>query len=213
MYRSMVHVGHAASVATLCSLSVPFGANVRLHYRHTSNLPQGRALWLRECLAMKADYAITLDSDTEFLASVLLKELDDTKNIPWAIGIAPVVRKRGEGIALNIYSGQGEAISPPTCGGGRPPLWAGGFGLAVFNLSWFANHWPLPYPEPFGDREEWISQGEDIQFCRSVVSRNGRIIPLWVPTAHYDGANDMIIGGRLSYSGGRMTALVSEVAE
>lgn len=216
VYRSQVHVAHASSVIAL-------GVELRgdltqmvLDYQHTSNLPQGRSLWLRRAIDSESRIAISIDSDTQFDAIDLVDQISgamlawginmrENRVAPLAIGIAPVIRG-GERISLNIFGALGEPYAPSACGGGYPELWAGGFGLAVFYLDWWRKNWPLPYPEVLADRpyEDSINQGEDIQMCRSVASRGGVVTPLWVRTAHYDMSGHAVIGGQVGYFDGRM---------
>ena len=199
VYRSMVHVGHAASVGQFCC---QFGGQVGFEYRHTSNLPQGRSLLLRQLIQYGMyDALISVDSDTEFRARDLIDELPLAIALDVAIGIAPVIC--GNPPRLNIFHALGEPFAPSACGGGRPDLWAGGFGLAVFNLGWFREHWLDPQPELI-DGIPPMAQGEDTQMCRSVIARGGRVIPLWVATAHYDTSNSNLQAGRISYRAGRM---------
>jgi len=75
----------------------------------------------------------------------------------------------------------------------------------VFNLNWFREHWQEPEPERILTVPV-MSQGEDTQMCRSVIERGGRVVPLWVSTAHYDTTNTNIQSGRVHYMGGRMIA-------
>jgi hypothetical protein len=209
-YRSMVHTAHASSVAGFADYCARSLSTVMhgIVYQHTSNLPQGRCLWLRDRINPLrsepiADYAVSVDSDTAFSAEPLALSLTRVCG-DIAIGIAPVIRDSGRGISLNIFHGPGEPLAVSACGAGYPELWAGGFGLVVFNLKWFRHNWRFPYPEQFGTELDYLNQGEDIQFCRSVVKRGGKIIPLWVPTAHYDSSGNRVIGGKLDYENGRM---------
>jgi hypothetical protein len=210
-YRSSVHVAHAQSIAGFAQILTAH-ASIKLGgicYQHSSNLPQGRSLWLRARIAEReplVHYAVSVDSDTAFGPVELCHSFAHMVGRS-AIGIAPVIRKTSSGPQLNIYSSQGEPIAPASCGGGHPELWAGGFGLVVFNLRWFRENWPEPFPEPFGKPVEYINQGEDVQMCRSVISRGGRVIPLWIPTTHYDTSGFDVIGGcSIGYESGRMVA-------
>ena len=205
MYRSQVHCEHAISLACLMPELGSHGHGVQFLYRHTSNLPQGRSLWLRTAIVSStATYAITVDSDTAFDAKAVIGELEHMSGNGIAIGIVPVVRNIGR-MTLNIFMDQGRAVLPSSCGGNRFPLWGGGFGMAVFNLAWFRSYWREPFPEVYGiNPEDAINQGEDIQMCRSVVERGGKIIPLWIPTAHYDMSGYSVVGGELFYNSGKM---------
>lgn len=206
VYRSMVHTAHMMSVLDFVEALRGEADGVVLDYQHTSNLPQGRSLWLRRAIDRQIPgIAVTVDSDTSFSAdSLFLELLAINRDCDWAIAVAPVIRNNRP-LGLNVFHARGEPLAPSVCGGGRPSLWAGGFGLAAFNLQWFRQHW-TPYPEPFGDSGDWINQGEDIQMCRSVVKRRGTIVPMWVPTTHYDCAGGSVVGASIRYRGGRMVA-------
>lgn len=205
VYRSMVHTAHMMSVVDYVGAAQLSGNGAKIDYQHTSNLPQGRSLWLRRAIADGACYvAVTVDSDTAFNGKKLNGELYNILSSDWAIAIAPVIRNNMP-LGLNVFHGPGEPLAPSACGGGRAELWAGGFGLAAFNLQWFRRNW-TPHPEPFGGAEDWINQGEDIQMCRSVALRGGKIIPMWVPTTHYDCAGAAVVGTAVKYSGGRMVS-------
>lgn len=208
-YRSMVHVVHASSVAYFTAGCVLAQHEVNLKYRHTSNLPQGRCLWLREQISEGQDIAVSVDSDTAFDPMEAIAVIEDfaihciaAQNV--AIGIAPVFRSHKGTVALNLYTGHGKMLAVDECDSGHRRLWAGGFGMAVFNLAWFRRHWEKPFPESFGAPEESIDQGEDIQFCRSVARRNGAITTLWIPTKHYDSSSNRVIGGALTYKDGKL---------
>lgn len=203
-YRSQVHVAHAQSVAGFAGICESAAVSLDIVYQHTSNLPQGRSTWLRGRIdSAGVSMAVSVDSDTAFNASELFKSFPIFTKAD-AIGIAPVVRKTARGPMLNIYSDLGQTYAASQCGGAHPDLWAGGFGVAVFNLQWFRDNWDKPFPEVFGEPEDSINQGEDIQMCRSVIKRGGRVIPLWVSTVHYDTSGYQIIGGQLTYRNGRM---------
>jgi hypothetical protein len=210
-YRSMVHCAHAASLAEFAvECRDDDGAVLaEIAYQHTSNLPQGRSLWLRDRIRGECDVAVTVDSDTAYDARSMLRGCQYMRATEFAcpdiaIGIAPVIRVNRRGFSLNIFHAPGEPLAPSACGGGHPDLWAGGFGVAVFNLAWFRRNWTDPYPESFGIPSDSINQGEDIQMCRSVANRGGRIIPLWVPTTHYDMTGSVVVGESLGYLDGRM---------
>lgn len=205
-YRSQVHCQHAIAVAHFHRI---LGGGAAISYRHTSNLPQGRCLWLRDAINSAAALAVSVDSDTWFDAQPMLNEL---KRVPWdgdvAMAIAPVIRNGKTGPLLNIYHAPGDVFAPSACGGGRPYLHAGGFGIVAFNLEWFRQFWIAPVPEQFGEGEDLINQGEDIQFCVSVTKRGGKIVPMWVPNTHYDSSGGGVIGGAsISYVNGRMVCV------
>lgn len=203
-YRSMVHVMHSQSVAYMVVALILNHHEAAFSYRHTSNLPQGRCLWLRARIASGDDIAVMVDSDTKFDPMTASVALESFAKDGAPIGIAPVIRDAKNGPALNIYSGHGRTVAPSECGGHTLSLWAGGFGFAAFNLAWFRTHWPLPFPEQFGEPEESIHQGEDIQFCRSVAKRNGLIRSMWIPTRHYDSTGHSFFGGSVDYRDGQM---------
>lgn len=203
VYRNMVHTSHCASMVSFAArIAGDYGSELELCYRHSSNLPQGRSLWLRGALLSRAEMAITVDSDTGFDGGILHDELlclpRDSNS--WAIAVAPVCRDTEFGPRINVYSSQGMTCDPRAMLYGTVPrLWAGGFGLAVFNLHWFREHWPTPFPQPFGKPEiDYINQGEDIQMCRSVSDRGGFIYAMYVPTVHY-GVNGESNYGRTQY--------------
>lgn len=207
VYRNMVHTSHCASMVSFAArLTDEFGYELELCYRHSSNLPQGRSLWLRGALLSNADIAVTVDSDTGFDGHSLHYELNclPRDSDSWAIAVAPVCRDTEFGPRINVYSSQGMTCDPRTMVHTLEKrtaisLWAGGFGLAAFNLHWFRKHWPTPFPQPFGKPEvDYINQGEDIQLCRSVSDRGGRIYAMFVPTVHY-GVNGESNYGRTQY--------------
>jgi len=206
-YRQQVHVNHAAAVAMLASIATvrddgPMLAGI--HYIHTSNLPQGRCLWLRDQIADKQlKWAISVDSDTVFTPQHLLAELKQVDG-QTAIGIAPV-RIGGTTDLCNInLTQEDENISAEMDGAthardmpiverrvqwgdelkrvldGDRHITSGGFGVVVFNLEWFRAAWPLPAPEFVS-----IATGEDTELCKSVRRRGGIIKALKVATDHF----------------------------
>lgn len=159
------------------------------HAIHTSNLPQGRCLWLREQINdPRLTWAISVDGDTTFEAQDLLLELPRVIGDA-AIGIAPV-RVGGTEDLCNLCLSDGDESSHGARIGwgdelravlrGSGDIASGGFGVAVFNLDWFRRQWAAPVPERVA-----IDTGEDIEFCRSVRARGGRIIALRVKTDHF----------------------------
>lgn len=205
-YRNMVHTRHMSSVLELLqvsrrSASAPVFAG--LSYMHTSNLPRGRCEWLRALLATEAEWAVTVDSDTEFSAPELLARMEFVHS-GRAIGIAPVViGGTGRAPILNINDGQGRVSTDDmACLGaleslGVVPIQSGGFGLAVFNLRWFRRHWPAPVPE----RVSW-ERSEDIAMCESVTRRGGSVVALAVGTVHHE--LTAMPGQQISYLDGKM---------
>lgn len=164
-------------------------------WRHTSNLPQGRCLWIRgECSTKSLDLAVSVDSDTWFesqdlyLALAMFPASDPTI----AMGIAPVVQGNGfmnlrvpiDGPPYPTHA----SVRELRCARidelrslleREKPVLAGGFGLVVLNLNWWRAN--LPKPEPI---LQGIDTGEDIELCRQVTARGGKIIPLRVSTDH-----------------------------
>lgn len=187
-YRSSVHVRHATSMAELATR----GIDLEFNYRHTSNLPQGRCLWLRAAIHSKCDFALSVDSDNSFSSERIVDEISEVLEYDSAIVVAPVVRDTSFGKRLNLWSAPGIALRPSDCNRllPGPTLWAGGFGVVLFNLAWFRLHWPAPFPEQFGDAADYINQGEDTQLCRSVASRGGRIAAMLIETAHHWSAGE-----------------------
>lgn len=190
MYRSMVHVGHVQSVVGLTALNygVLHGPSMTaLDYLHSSNLPQGRSVWLRRQISNRTlEWTVSADSDSKFSAEELTKAMELVTG-KRAIGIVPMVRGGTE--LLNI-NGPNGVLSPHDLTGmfgGRLhcEVSSGGFGVAVFNLKWFREHWPLPAPE-MSDKVDAIYQGEDIQMCHSVAKRGGSIVALMVTATHMD---------------------------
>jgi hypothetical protein len=209
VYRMQVDTRHAASLVMLgvgaCQTALRDGRPVphllaEIDYMHTSNLPQGRALWLRRQIengngALR--WAISCDGDTSFDAAQLLDELHLVDG-QTAIGIAPV-RIGGTASLCNINIDDADEQTSKTIDGAAPlhgrrvfsdelqkvldgdrQIASGGFGLVVFNLAWFRQAWPDPAPERVS-----IHTGEDIEFCLSVRDRGGRIIALRVKTDHF----------------------------
>ena len=200
-YQSKVHVAHLQSVLTLGVLSDENAFVIgHVEYAHSSNLPQARSLWLRKMISEHSlTHALSLDSDTSFDPMQMCNELNRLNRLlgPLGLGTAihcvPVVRDTNPP-SLNLFVNRGESISLSSCGSGYPTLWAGGFGCVLFNLDWFRLNWNNPFPEQFGDSEDWINQGEDIQMCRSVINRGGKVRPLWVGTRHWDSTGSRDIG-------------------
>lgn len=199
VYRLAVDARHAGSLAMLASIATGTTRPLtNVDYRHTSNLPQGRALWLRDQISDRgAHWAISADGDTSFSAQDLHTELPLVHGTI-AMGIAPV-RIGGTDNLCNInISDDDERTSKATDKAapshgrrafagelkrvldGDRLIVSGGFGLVVFNLPWFRTYWPLPAPERVA-----IDTGEDIEFCRSVRERGGQIIALKVRTDHF----------------------------
>ncbi len=218
-YRQQIHVQLAASIAHLAVVCGPGHERERItrelvnpqfggiHFQHTSNLPQGRMLWLREQIESKEQHkwAVSVDSDTIFNAQHLALEMHRIDGAT-ALGICPV-RIGGTADLCNInITDADEQLSMTMDGGalavanqarnGRRvkwgaelqkilegsdrTIWSGGFGVAVFNLDWYRKNWPLPEPEYCS-----IATGEDTEHCRSVRIRGGRIEAMRVQTDHF----------------------------
>lgn len=200
-YRQQVHVRHASALAALACAPVKGGPILAsIDYKHTSNLPAGRALWLREQLADmegRLSWSVSVDSDTTFDAAQLHHEITGVDG-QFAIGIAPVRIGGTEDLCNVCITDEDERISATKIterpGVGRRAFLAelrtvldgdriitsGGFGVVVFNLRWFRQCWPDPAPEHVS-----IDTGEDIEFCRSVRARGGLIRLLAVQTDHF----------------------------
>lgn len=195
-YRMQVDARHATSLAHLAATSVlssyhDDGAPHRrllagTDYRHTSDLPRGRCLWLRDQIAEpRFAWAVSCDSDTTFDAAHLLGELARVTG-QIAIGLAPVRIGGTERCNLRLRGPQPPDERQATTKAlaavldGDRLIESGGFGLAVFNLAWFRTSWPLPTPEGLD-----FETSEDIAFCRAVASRGGLIAALRVRTDHY----------------------------
>lgn len=203
VYRMAVDARHAAALAALAAHSQRMLDKLpelaAIDYMHTSNLPQGRCLWLRRQLADKArlDYAISCDGDTTFDPAALLAELAVVEG-QIAIGIAPV-RIGGTEDLCNVNLTDDDERINARVDGAAPPVGrrafgrelagvlagdrliaSGGFGLVVFNLRWFHAAWPEPAPERVS-----IDTGEDIELCRSVRARGGLVAALNVRTDHF----------------------------
>lgn len=198
-----VDARHASSLAMLAAASARYDATTGMErqppqlrviqYMHTSNLPQGRALWLRAQIDDDSiDWAVTVDGDTTFSAIDVLDAfwsvVDDV-----AIGIAPVRIGGSDGVVnlnLDIPDGGERRIEPreitETIKEQRL-IASGGFGLAIFNLRWFRRRWPDPAPEGIS-----MMCGEDIAMCRSVRARGGAIRALRVRTDHFAFGEDQL---------------------
>ncbi len=190
VYRSQVHVTHATSVAALAvHASRPgYPDLVGFDYAHTSDLPRGRALWLRRCIAdTSADWAISVDSDTEFVASDLVDEIARVDGAI-ALGLAPI-RQGGTHNVVNLNVRETPTSDERRIDGGELGqilegdrlISSGGFGLAVFNLRWFRQCMKSPHPA-----KQDIGTGEDIAFCRAIAECGGLIIALAVRTVHHE---------------------------
>ncbi len=198
VYRSMVRAEHAASLATFAALAslenarrkgrAPYIAG--FDYQHTSNLPQGRAQWLRRCIADRnAMLAISIDSDTAFEAGDLLLDIERVSGSV-AIGVVPIRIGGTDLCNINItvddeQKGRSErrafASELASVLEGDRLIASGGFGLAVFNLHWFRACWPEPHPEGID-----MDTGEDIAMCRSVRQRGGMVVALRVRSVHHE---------------------------
>lgn len=203
VYRAQVRYEHATALATLSTVqALEHVATGRFpnpvlissyDYMHTSNLPQGRAQWLRRQIRdVETAIAISMDSDTWFRdakqMAAQLRELVSRDWMSWALALAPV--RQGGTDRCNLRT-LGNAAGGPSVGDPLPwseidswaqagiPIGGGGFGLAVFNLRWFRNRWLDPEPERCS-----INTGEDIEMCLSIRRREGQIRVLPVETNH-----------------------------
>lgn len=190
VYRSMVHVGHVQSAIGLTALNygvMKGPCMTALDYLHSSNLPQGRSIWLRRQIANRQlEWAVSADSDSKFSAEELTRAIELVHG-KRAIGIVPMVRGGTE--LLNVNSQYGiispRELSSMFAGAAVCEVHSGGFGVAVFNLKWFRSHWQSPAPE-MSSLVDPIHQGEDIQMCHSVMSRGGTVVALAVTATHMD---------------------------
>jgi hypothetical protein len=194
-YRSMVSTFHLRSVVELLQAVVQGGPEpIAFHYLHTSNLPQGRCQWLRTLMAIHADFAISIDSDTQFDGGRLYSLLDAFALSRAAIGIVPmVIGGTGDRPVLNVNEIDSQNVNEidsqarignlDTLGwhDGLCRVASGGFGLAVFNLHWFRQRWPNVSPEGIT-----FTRGEDIAMCDGVRSRGGLILAMQVDAVHHD---------------------------
>lgn len=186
MQRDERSVGSLIELAMFCGRSSQYEYAGHQAY-HSSNIWTGRAVWLRELIAdVSIDIAVSVDSDTTFRPIQLLVELERMNSLDNAIGLCPV--RVGGTDECNL------AFEHPTSGvrrirlsglqellkSGQREIHSGGFGVAVFNLHWYREHWPLPAPE----RIEF-GMGEDTEHCLAVRKRGGKVIALAVPTDHF----------------------------
>lgn len=197
-YHLNVRCEHAASLATLATMLAyddvarddsgpPSFEIVNVDYQHTSNLPQGRCDWLRRAIALGKGIAISIDSDTSFNASDLLPELALAVDSTVAISCAPVRVGGTSLVNLNVRdndAGEGrcsvDELSRVLASKHRD-IASGGFGLAIFNIEWFARHWREPTPDGITH-----GVGEDVAMCRAARKRGGRVIALRVRTQHHE---------------------------
>lgn len=209
-YQLAVRAEHAISIATLATYVASDEARaahsdegredptyeIACDYQHTSNLPQGRCQWIGRAVQVllasghTRGLAVSIDSDTSFDAGDLLLSLS-TIDDDVAIACAPVRVGGTTLVNLNLTK-QHEKRGPTVdrmsideltklLGSDKRDIESGGFGLAVFNLAWFAKRWPQPTPEGIE-----LMVGEDIAMCRSVKKRGGRVIALRVRTMHHE---------------------------
>jgi hypothetical protein len=177
-----VHAQHAAVHALIAGFATADSHGPRYtgaHYMHTSNLPKGRCTWIRNLIKEKdLTHAVSMDADTWCRPQELLQAMPSVTGLV-AMGICPV--KQGDGrFNLRVRNPAGELafVKDPAIFYGKE-IAAGGFGVVVFNLAWWRDVWPEPVPEAVS-----YDTGEDIELCRSVANRGGKLICLPVPTAH-----------------------------
>jgi hypothetical protein len=197
-YRMQVDARQVASVAALSVHSAmggdPSGPSLTpllttFDYTHTSCLTMGRMEWLRKQIADRdLTWAVSLDSDMVFSPMELLADMPIVSG-RFAMGLAPA---RVAGTTLGqLHIREWNEEYPPgeywnefkACLDGNREICSGGFGLTVFNLDWFREHWPLPAISWEG--ESTMTFGEDVAFCLNVRSRGGKIAALRVSTDHY----------------------------
>lgn len=174
VYKLEVRAEHATALALLAMAG---GREVGLRgidYTHTSNLPQGRALWLRRAIAdTTIDVAVSMDADTWFTdprAMVIAIERA-ARDSTIAIWGAPV-RRGGTADESNIRDVAGVAYPMEHLPDvdALESIGSVGFGVAIFNVGWFREHWPEPSPEQCS-----IGTGEDVEMCLAVIRRSGII--------------------------------------
>lgn len=195
-YRNMVRIEHCASVAMFASvlaLRPDCGfAMAGIDYMHTSNLPQGRCIWLRRQIETKElSLAISIDSDTQFNGADLALDLPVMLRPDAAIGIVPIRQGGTEATCqINVterdeLEGAQERRAFPgelaRILEGSRDISSGGFGLVVFNLDWFRRHWASPDPEGIT-----MQTGEDIAMCRKARKLGGRILAMRVRAEHHE---------------------------
>jgi hypothetical protein len=191
VYRSLVHTRHAVAVAQAYQLLQLAGASlVKFDYMHTSDLRSGRRYWLqRQIDDRELDLAVTIDSDSMFDPESLVRMLPYMHG-DRAIGVAPFVIGGTDGSPkLNIigdgWSRWGSTELRALDSGLPVRCLAGGFGLAVFNLTWFRRRWSgqvIDY-----DRDLVGTQmGEDIELCMAARTRGADIVALPISTVHMD---------------------------
>lgn len=202
-YRNMVRHEHASSVALFATALVLRGDFQigSIDYMHTSNLPQGRCLWLKRQIDEKElKLAISIDSDTQFHGTDLAIDLPQVLRKDVAMGLVPI--RQGGTLAtvqINLLDSRGHDFTPIVDGElvpqerktlpeelarileGNREIASGGFGLVVFNLDWFRAHWPEPDPEGIDMRT-----GEDIAMCRKARKLGGKILALRVRAEHHE---------------------------
>lgn len=160
-------------------------------FTHTSNLPQGRCLWIRSILEMTdVEYAISVDSDCwydadKFSRALLAIDAANRAGDVDDVGMwtAPVAQANGE-INWRVKTSGGRIAVPSRdelalVMDGRLPIERSGWGLVVLNLSWWREFWAKP--EPFINS---ILTGEDMELTRGVRDRDGRVAPLNVNVGH-----------------------------
>lgn len=217
-YRMQIDARLAASIAgtailtTLMSAADDGAPSLMfrgVNFRHTSNLPQGRCLWIQQEVGDRdtpgsedLDLSVSVDSDCWYRADDLARELlriisalrhgiaDDV-----GLWTAPVHQGNG---ACNWRTERGffastnsDTPSTPNLYGiangediaeiyaGRKKITATGWGLVILNLKWWREHWPEPVPNI---TELWT--GEDIELCKGMTQRGGRIEPIAVNVEH-----------------------------
>lgn len=210
-YRLGLRVEHAASLAQFAACIAvddmeagamdssdrsdrPSFEIASVDYQHTSNLPQGRCQWLARAVAFTSRaplaLAVSIDSDTSFHAFDLMLDLPVVLAPDVAIGCVPI-RVGGTSLCnLNVTAVHGsrgrtvDRMAMEKLGAvleGNRNIESGGFGLAVFNMTWFRTHWPEPEPVGIG-----LNVGEDIAMCRAVRERGGRVVALRVRAQHHE---------------------------
>jgi len=160
-----------------------------LDWRHTSNLWQGRFTWLESKMKGSADYALSIDSDTNFDAVMMREALRtaDKTLTDVAMFIAPVVQGDGRS-NLRHRTGHVMTDSEHACHSHTfAEIGAGGAAISLFNLDVLRRIWTdgvRPTLGPWSTAtEQW--RGEDIALCHEIGVRGGKIYSLPVKTTHY----------------------------
>lgn len=195
-YRRQLSAEHAISVthfANLCATTIDKDAPVFVgqSYLHTSNLWQGRCLWLESVMEdPQVSTALTVDADTAFDAPEMLRAL---AGMNASLAIAPV-REAPGGSNLRVLNGNELRALEDTehlkASRARYEIECGGLAVAAFDLDWMREHMPRPRPELLcwgaeykGRKLSWL--GEDMAIGLTVRMHGGKVESLPVRTSHF----------------------------